>query len=282
MILRAHLAIVAAAVLFGSTFVVVKDAVDVVGPLPFLAVRFLSGAAALTPFARRSGHPGMVRAGLWCGAAALVGYLLQTLGLQYTSSSVSAFLTYLLIVIVPVLSALLLRRVPDAPVIGGVALATVGLVLLTGGVDRLGRGEVLTIGCAFAFAVWVLLVSEWSRHYDTAAFTAVQLAVVGVAAFIAALFTDGFDLPARAWVAALYTGIVVSAGALWLQVWGQRRVGANRTALLLMIEPVAAVLFALAVGERIGWQGAAGGALILAGIVVAEAPVARRQAAARS
>jgi len=279
---RAHLAIAAAAILFASTFVVVKDAVELAGAVPFLGVRFMAAAAALAPFARWRNQPGLLRAGLWAGGFALVGYLLQTIGLQYTSSSVSAFLTYLLIVIVPVLSALVLRRMPDTAVLVGVALATAGLLVLTGGVDSIGRGEVLTIGCAVSFALWVLVVSEWSPKYDTAAFTVIQLLVVGLPCLAIGLVTDGVAFPARAWAAALYTGLAVSAGALWLQVWGQRRVGANRTALLLMIEPVAAALFAAAVGERIGWNGVLGGALILAGIAVAELPIARRLAVARS
>src|SRR5688500_6970287 len=81
---RAHLAVAASGVLFGTTFVVVQSAVDDAEPLPFLAVRFLFGAAALVPFARRAPvEPGRTKAGLLCGVALLVGFLLQTWGLQY-------------------------------------------------------------------------------------------------------------------------------------------------------------------------------------------------------
>ena len=136
MTLRAHLAVVAAAVLFGTTFFVVKDAVAEAQPIPFLAARFLIAAAVLFPFARRSGRlpseTGVLRAGVLCGLALAAGYVFQTVGLQYTSSSVSAFITYLLVVIVPVLSAVILRRVPGPAVITGVVLATAGLFLLTG------------------------------------------------------------------------------------------------------------------------------------------------------
>src|SRR3954463_15313881 len=91
----AHWALVGAAFMFGTTFVVVKDAVAEAGPVPFLAVRFLIGAAVVWPFTvrRRVAEPGLVRAGLLCGAVLCAGYIFQTVGLQYVSSSVSAFIT---------------------------------------------------------------------------------------------------------------------------------------------------------------------------------------------
>jgi len=283
---RAHLAVIAAAVLFGSTFVVVKDAVKLAQPVPFLGVRFLVGAAALAPTSirrvRRSPEPGVWRAGLWCGAALVTGYVFQTVGLQYTTSSVSAFVTYLLVVIVPVLAALLSRRLPDRPVVAGVVLATAGLFALTGGVASLGRGEALTVGCAVAFAVHILLLSELSPRFDTAPLNAVQLFVVGGACLAVGFFTGGYGFPLKAWLAAVYTGIAASALAFALQVWGQRRVGATRTSLLLMIEPVAAAVLGAVTGERLGVHGVIGAALILGGIAVAELPVARRLSSVRS
>lgn len=280
----AHAAVVLAAVLFGTTFVVVKDAVNLVDPIPFLAVRFLSGALVLVPFTRRraASAPGLAWPGVWAGVALLLGYLLQTVGLQYTSSSVSAFLTYLLVVMVPVIAAVVLRRIPDRAVIGGVFLATAGLFALTGGVGDVGRGELLTIACALAFAIHIVLLSQWSPRFDTTALNVVQLGVVGGVCLALGFFTGGYAFPLKAWLAALYTGVAVSAGALWLQVWGQRRVGASRTSLLLMIEPVAAAILGAAAGDRLGARGIVGAALILAGIVVAEAPIARRLAVARS
>jgi drug/metabolite transporter (DMT)-like permease len=280
---RAHVAVIAAAVLFGSTFVVVKDAIAVADPVPFLGVRFLVGALLLWPAARRRGRqPGVGRAGAVCGLALLAGYLFQTIGLQYTSSSVSAFVTYLLVVIVPVLSALWWRRLPERPVLAGVVLATVGLLALTGGVSHMGRGELLTVGCAVAFAVHILLLSELSPRFDTAALNAVQLAVVGGACLVIGFFAGGYHFPARVWVAAVYTGAVASALAFSLQVWGQRRVGPTRTSLLLMLEPVAAAILGAIEGEWLGVHGVVGAGLILAGIAVAELPLARRLSPARS
>ncbi|MBW3669210.1 MAG: DMT family transporter [Actinobacteria bacterium] len=275
MVLRAHLAIAASGVLFGTTFAVVQDAVRDAEPVPFLAVRFLIGALALAPFARRAPRqPGRVRAGVACGAVLLTGYVLQTVGLQYTTPPISALVTYLLVVIVPVLSAVLLRRFPSRPVLAGVVLATVGLFLLTG--DRtglgLGWGEALTLGCAFAFAVHIILLSEWSPRFETTAFTATQMAVAGAASLVPGLFLGGYAFPLRVWLAALYTGITVSALAFALQIWGQRQVGPTRTSLLLMLEPVAAAALGYVTGDALGLVAAAGAVLILAGVAVAEVP----------
>ena len=262
--------------LFGSTFVVMKDAVDRVAPVPFIAARFLIGALALAPFALRPrprrAEPGAARAALWCATALLAGYICQTVGLQYTTASVSAFITYLLVVIVPVIAAVTVRRLPNVPTLAGVVLATAGLVLLTGHGVALSNGEVWTLACALAFAIHIVLVSELSPRFDAARFTAWQLLFVGVGALVIGAFTGGYRFPASVWLAAVYTGVVVSAIAFFLQIWGQRQVGPTRTSLLLMIEPVAAAGFGYAAGDRLGAAALAGALLILVGIVVAEVP----------
>lgn len=272
MTLRAHLAVVGAAILFGTTFFVVKDAIADVQPVPFLAVRFLIGAAVLWPFARRRPRqPGIGRAGVVCGLALAAGYAFQTIGLQYTTGSVSAFITYLLVVIVPVLSAIVLRRRPDVATMAGVVVATVGLFLLTGGgLGGIHKGELLTIGCAIAFAVHIVLLADLAPRFDTSRLNAVQLAVVGVACLIPGFWLGGYRFTARALGAAVYTAVASSAIAFALQVWGQKRVGPTRTSLLLMIEPVSAAVIGAVVGDHLGWEGAAGGGLILVGIGLAE------------
>jgi drug/metabolite transporter (DMT)-like permease len=270
--LRAHLAVAAAAVLFGTTFFAVKDAVTDVGPVPFLAVRFLLAAALLWPFAQRApARRGGLRAGLLCGLALVAGYLFQTIGLQYTTGSVSAFITYLLVVLVPVLAAVWLRRLPSVTTIAGVVLAFAGLYLLTGGhLSVVGKGELLTLGCAVAFAVHIVLLAEVAPRFSTARLNAMQLLVVGGICLVPGFFMGGYHFTARAWAAAVYTAVASSAIAFALQVWGQRRVGPTRTSLLLMIEPVSAALIGVVAGDRLGLAGAAGAALILVGIAVSE------------
>lgn len=276
---RAHLALLAAGVLFGTTFVVVKDAVADVQPIPFIAVRFLLGGLVMLPLAMRAPRqPGELRAGVLCGLALLSGYVFQTVGLQYTTASISAFITYLLVVLVPVIAVVALRRPPTPPTIAGVVIGTLGLYLLTGKGLALGKGEVLTLGCAFAFAVHVILLAEFAPRFDLFRLNAVQLLVTGAACLVPGLFLGGYDFTARAWIAAAYTAVAVSALALGLQLWGQRHVGPTRASLLLMIEPVAAAVLGYILGERLGLRGVVGATVILVGIGVAEAPLLRRRA----
>ena len=270
------LALIVAAVCFGTTFVVVQRAITLVEPVPFLAVRFLLGAAALWPIARRrpSSH-GELRDGAMAGVALLLGYVFQTIGLQYTSSATSAFITYLLVVFVPVLGLVLLRRRPHPLTLVGIAMAVAGLVLLTdpgggGATSGFGRGEVLTVGCAIAFAAHVVILGETAHRHDPIRLATVQLAVVGVACAVPGLWLGGYRFPAGALVAAVATALLATALAFVLQVAGQRTVPPARAALLLLLEPVFAALIASVRGESLGATQMLGAGFILAAVVVSE------------
>jgi drug/metabolite transporter (DMT)-like permease len=276
---------VLAAISFGSTFIPVQDAIRRVGPVPFLGVRFLTGTVLLGAFlihiggwSRLRRRP-VIRGGLAAGIPLVIGYILQTIGLKYTTTPVSAFITYLLVVFVPLFGALWNRRWPSRSVVGGVVLATLGLFLLTGAHLHLGLGELLTLGCAVSFAVNILeidrAVGANPDFQDVIALAVVQLATVAVGCLIPGLWLGGYRLPGSALAAAVYTGVACSALAFGLQVWGQRRVGPTRTALLLMIEPVTAAMVGWAAGQPLGPIGLAGAGLILVGILLSEARPSR-------
>ncbi|MDQ3106607.1 MAG: DMT family transporter [Actinomycetota bacterium] len=269
----------AAALCFGSTFPVTKEALEGTGPYAVVGLRFAAGGFLALPFALR--RPRLTtaavegRAVAWCSLALLAGYLLLTVGLQSTSSTAAAFITYLLVVIVPVLSAVVLRTRLPAPVVLGVVLATSGLFLLAGDGFRLGVGEVLTLGCAFAFAVHILVLDHFAARVDVIRLSAFQLLVVGAGALVPALLRGELvDLDAGGLAACGFLALA-GVGGLVLQVAGQRSVGPARTSLLLMLEPVLAAIGGYAIGERIAPLGFVGAALILAGILVSEVPAGR-------
>ena len=240
----------------------------------FRAARFLLAAVVLWPVARRRpARPGEVRMGIVAGVALLAGYVFQTTGLQYTSSSVSAFITYLLVVFVPLLSAIFLRRPPAPATVVGIAVAVVGLVLLTGASGLgFGKGELLTTGCALAFACHILVLAEAAPRYDPIRLTRVQTFVVGGACLVPGLATGGYGFSGGAWLAAAYTAVVATAVSFWLQTWGQQVVGPSRTALVLLLEPVFAAALGYLAGDRLGVTGFAGAALILLAVVLTELP----------
>ena len=281
---QADAALVVAAFFFGTTFLVVQEAVERVDPLPFLSVRFLIGAAVLGLVAhrrtaartarqaiRRPGTPGELRDGALAGMLLLAGYVLQTVGLQYTTAATSAFITYMLVVFVPFISFATTRRAPHPVTLVGVVLAVAGLVLLTGGADTgFGRGEVLTLGCAVAFAAHLVYLGDVAPRHDPVRLTTVQLATVGVACLVPATVQGGFDLDGSALAAAAFTGVFATAVAFLAMVWAQRVVSPSRAAIILLLEPVFAALLSALVDEPLTAATVAGGALILIAVLLAE------------
>jgi drug/metabolite transporter (DMT)-like permease len=262
------------ALLFGSTFLVMKQAVAVVQPLTFLALRFGFAALVLWPLARRRRHsPGEVRHGVMAGVSLLCGYVLQVMGLQHTSSSRSAFITYLLIVLVPIMEAVVLRRRIRATTVLGVVVALVGLVLLAdpgaGSGGGFGIGEVLTLLCAFAFGAHIVILDRYAHRHDPIRLTQVQLVVVTVCCAVgAAVFGVGPLAVGSAWVAIIYSGAMATAVAFVLMVSGQRVVPASRVALILLLEPISAAVLGYLAGDRIGARGMVGAVVILCAIVI--------------
>jgi drug/metabolite transporter (DMT)-like permease len=279
-------ALVAAAFLFGATFVLVQDAIEDVSATGYVALRFVIGTVALAPFAihiaRRRREPIglLIKAGAIAGVLLFAGYITQTVGLQYTESSTSAFITGLYAIFTPIVEAVVRRRVPPPAVCGGIAVATVGLFLLTGAELAIGRGELLTVACALAFAVWIVYQGTYANRLDTIPFMTVQMAVVAMLALPPTAATGLGELTALAIFAAAFTGIACSSVALSLQLYGQRRVSPSRAALLLLLEPVFAGIAGYASGERLGVVEIAGAAVILVGIAVAELAPERTPVAA--
>ncbi|MCU1351569.1 MAG: protein of unknown function transrane [Acidimicrobiales bacterium] len=272
---RATGALVLSGVLFGSTFLVVKDALESAAVVPFLAARFLVGALVLLPVARRrpaTTHE--VSHGVLAGLCLLAGFVLQTAGLQWTSSSSSAFITSLLVVLVPLILAVGYRTLPDARLAVAVLLTVPALLLLSGGVTGFGRGEVLTLLSAVAFAFHIVVLGQTAWRHDAVRLTCWQLFTVGGCCLLPGVFAGGYRFPASVWAAVLFCGMGATAAFLCM-VWGQRSVGASRAAIILLLEPVSAAVIGYLAGDRLGWGGAAGAALALGAIVLAELPARR-------
>ncbi len=272
----AEAALVAAALLYGVTFPLVHDALGDITPFAYLLGRFGIATLVLLPFAlpalRTPGRERrtLVRAGLTAGVILFGGYATQTVGLQYTSPSTSAFITGLYVVITPVIESAISRRVPRPPVLAGIVIATAGLYLLTGADVHLGRGELFTLACAVLFAFHIVYIGAYANRLAPTQFTALQIGAVALLSVAPAAEQGVGTLSTLAVVAVVFTGLACSALALPLQLWGQRRIPATRAALILLAEPVFAGIAGYVDGERLGPGRLAGGAAILLGIVVSE------------
>jgi drug/metabolite transporter (DMT)-like permease len=290
--LRAHILLIAVVAIWGSTFVVVKSALADVSPLLFNFLRMTLAFLCLALFYR--GHFGRMNrrsllAGAIVGLCLAMGYQFQTAGLRLTTPSKSAFITGMVVVLVPMLSAIpLLRprgaRMPQWNAWLGALVAFTGIVLLTTPAGSLldlrsiGLGDLLTFGCALGFSLHVLALARLSPRVPFE-----QLAVLQVgfcAAFMAIslpllehpwMRPSLFHPSARVLIALLVTAILATATAFTVQSWAQKYLPATHTALILALEPVFAWLTSfLFYGERLGRRGASGALLILAGIAVTE------------
>ena len=267
-------ALVGVTLVWGSTFVMVKDAIETIDVLDFLAWRFgvaTLAMALLRPRALASLDRGGRRAGVLLGVVLGAGYVLQTLGLRTASASTSGFITGMFVVLTPLTSALLLRRRITAAAWLAVLLATAGLALLSLRGWHIGAGELLTLGCALAFALQIVGLGEWSRHHDAYPLAVVQLAVVAVGCTIAAS-PGGIEIPRQAsvWVAIVVTSLAATALAFVVQTWAQAHLEPTRVAVIMTMEPVFAGGFALVSGQSLGLRDLAGGALIVAAMLAVE------------
>jgi len=273
----AYLALTLAAALFGTTFVFVKDVLDVIPPLAFVGWRFLIGAVVLFALGRPSGRL-VWRDGTIAGLVLFVGFATQTIGLELTSASNSGLITGLYVVFTPLIAAIARRTSPAIATIAGASMSIIGLGVLTLNDSlTLEAGDVWTLVCSVAFALHIVILAYLAPKHEVIPFTAVQLAFVAVAGLTMSAIVEGGPSfpPAAAWPTLIVTGLVVTAGAFLIQVWSQTIIGPSRTAIILAIEPLFAVATAaLVLGERLSVRGWIGAGLMIAGtyIVLVFAP----------
>lgn len=276
--LKADGVLLAMTAVWGLTFVTVKDALADADPFTWLALRFLIGAGALTLIARRSAGKVDLKAGLVLGVLLWLGFTLQTVGLQYSTPSRSAFITGMFVVLTPLASTVIFRRLPRPPSLAGVALAFAGTYWLTGaGTDaapdrRALWGDLLTFGCALAYAVHLSLTEKYAKGSAAAPLVAAQLWVVcGLSALAIPFGARHLDPTPGLVVALVFTGVLASAVGFTAQTWAQARTTAVRAALVIATEPLFATAYSVIGGrETLGAREVAGGALILLGVLVAE------------
>lgn len=282
--LRADLALGFCALIWGATFVAVKDALADVSVIVYIAVRFALAAVVMAIFFRRSLR-GITRKAVWAGAqigfCMFTAYVFQTAGLKYTTPSKAAFITGSSVVIVPLLLALFVRRKINLWIWAGALSALVGLYFLTvppEGLGGLNRGDPVVFGCAVMFAVHMIFISRYIEHHSVGALAVVQVATTAILATVALPFLaiTGWETPRIVWTgnlifAVLVTAIGSTAIGFSFQTWAQQYASPSHTAILISLEPVfAAITSWLLAREHLGGRVLLGAALIFAGILLAE------------
>lgn len=260
---------------WGSTFFLIRDLVTTLPPADFLAVRFTVAALAMAVAFHRNIRS-LPRRQLLLALALGVVYggaqLLQTVGLQHTSASVSGFVTGAYVVLTPLFAAAVLRERISGPTWVAVGLAACGLAVLSLRGFAIGYGEALTLAAAALYAVHILGLGRWSTPSQATGMACVQAATIAVTCLVGSL-PGGVTWPSGGgqWASLLYMALVAGAFALWAQTWAQAHLSATRAAIVMTMEPVFAAGFAVAFGgESLAVRMLLGGVLVLAAMYLAE------------
>jgi drug/metabolite transporter (DMT)-like permease len=273
----AELSLIGIAAIWGLTFVMVQDAVEIVPAMTFLAYRFIPASLLVAVVFRR--RLGQLSADGWKAGAVMgifltTGYIAQTLGLERTSASNAGFITGTFVVLTPVFGALFLRQRAGGLAWAAALVSAVGIYLLSGaGGEMRLVGDGLVLVCAISFAFHILMTDKAVKQHDIAALLAVQLGVCGFFSLAVALANQELVVPrsGTVWTALLVTAVFASALGFWVQTYAQRHASPARTALILASEPAFAGLFAfLLQGETLSAVGWLGAGLIMASILAVE------------
>lgn len=274
----ATLALLAMTASWGSTFFLIRDLLDRVPTLDFLAVRFaiagivlvLLSPRALSRLTAESRQHALVLGGIY-GLA----QILQTAGLAHTPASVSGFITGMYVVLTPVLAAFLLRTRITGMTWVAVGLAAGGLAVLTLDGFSIGYGEAVTLVSAVCYALHIVGLGAWSRPDQALGMSIVQIWVISIVCFLCTIPVgpELLVLPQTGadWLSVLYMAIFAGGLAMLGQTWAQSHLSPTRTALIMSMEPVFAAFFAVALGgEAATSRMLIGGMMVLSAMVLVE------------
>ncbi|WP_427338209.1 DMT family transporter [Caloranaerobacter sp. DY30410] len=275
--LKADLALLLVTIVWGSTFVITKNALKDIPTYNFLTIRFFVAfiVSSLIFFNNMKNlNKKTLFLGSIIGIVLFAGYAFQTVGLLYTTASKSGFITGFSVVLVPVFSAILLKKIPNISTIIGVLLAILGLGFMTLNSNlSLNIGDLYTLICAFAFAFHIILVGKYTTEVDSIALAVIQIGIVGILSLIFSLSTENFIIPKSTdvWIAIFITGILATSGAYIIQNTMQRFTSPTHTALIYTAEPVFSAIFAyIFLHEVMTFKAILGSIFILTGMILGE------------
>lgn len=283
-------ALLFATVIWGSAFIAQSVGMEHIGPFTFQAVRcglavlFLIPCSVLfgkdkTQFFARWRDPRLWKVGSICGVALFVAAGLQQMGLVYTSAGKAGFITAMYIVLVPILG-LFLGKKPSLSAWISVLVAVIGLYLISCvGVSEINRGDVMLLGCAFGFAVQIILVDTLAADLDGLRLNCVQSLVCSL---LSAVFMFTSEAPSmqnilNCWLPLGYAGILSMGVAYSLQIVGQKFLEPTRASLIMSLESVFAVLFGwLLLHETMTLHERMGCGLVFAAVILSQIPVKKK------
>jgi drug/metabolite transporter (DMT)-like permease len=274
---RAESILLGITLIWGATFVIVKNAVAEIDPSTFLAIRFTIAALICIVIFRKHLLPidrKVLIDGVVLGFFFYCGFLLQTTGLKYTSASNSGFITGTVAVFTPIIQVAIERRLPKWNHIAGIVVVMMGLFFLSGNeLNGWNKGDLMTLGCAISFSFYIVWLDIVSQRRDFRQLTVMQLVCVALFSFCAIPFMGGGSVVMTGSLvfALFYTAIMATVVTAPLQTKYQRFTTPSKAAIIYTAEPVFAAVFAYFLLHEtlqpIQWGGAG---LILFGVLISE------------
>ena len=275
----AKLALLLATIIWGSSFIVMKDALDNIGTFFLLAVRF-TGACLLLAIVffkkLKKLNKEVVKAGFVMGTALIAAYILQTFGLAEPTPGKNAFLTAGYCILVPFLFWAAAGTRPDCYNIAAavMCIAGIGLVALDDNLT-MGRGDILTLMCCVFYALHIIVSARYTQTFDVMLLTLLQFFFAALWSSVLCLIFEPLpamaEVPPYTWFSLAYLCVFATAGALWLQTYGLKYTEPSAGALILSLESVFGVLFSVMMGaEAVTPRLLLGFAVIFIAIVVSE------------
>ncbi|MDA7761360.1 DMT family transporter [Aquiluna sp.] len=275
----AVIALLGVGFVWGAAFVLMKDAIEQQPYMDFLATRFSIAAIAmilLRPRVALSFKPGDLKFGSIIGIVLALGFITQTLGLSLTTAATSGFLTGLYVVFTPLIAWLFTRKKFATRVIIGVILAAAGLAIFSGTATdvEFQIGQLWLVLCAVFFAIHILLLGAYGKGRSSYRMAMIQISFAAVTCWAFAL-ADGYQPPPNfeVWFAVLFTALLSTVIAFWVQTWAQTLIDPARVALLITSEVIFSAALAVGLGqEPLTVAMVVGGGIMLTAMLIVEWP----------
>lgn len=287
---KSEVILIIVTLLWGATFVIVKEALNDISSMAFIAIRFMIAGIILLPFMKKSYfNKKSILAGVFLGFLLFAGFAAQTVGLKYTAATKSGFLTGTAVIMVPLLQILVEKRIPTKGVIIGTVIVMVGIVFLSSSgnsifslfedlIANFGIGEFLTLLCALFFALYIIFLDVETVKYEFYALLFLQIITTACLSILFLwIFTEAeievfkLNFSVNLIWALIYTSIFATLITTALQTKYQKNVTPSKAGIIFSFEPIWAAIFAFFIlGEKITNFGYLGAALIMLGLLISE------------
>lgn len=265
------------AFIWGTSFVILKEALDSIGTMWVLALRFIIAAALLLLAAGKRlktlGRDGL-RGGMLLGVCLAAAYIFQTYGLKYTTPGKNAFLTSTYCVLVPFMGWGFYKRRPNAANIIAAFMCVLGIGLVSlSGTSPFNIGDALTLVCGIFYALQIILTERFIGDCDALSLTGVEFGTAAVICLAGALIFESapVGLSLELWGSIAYMGVMCTALCFFLQTWGMRYTPSSTAAVIMTFESVFAIIISVIFyDEPVTVRLICGFTLIIASVIISE------------